>query len=256
MLNKVGTLKGYKIHSLDGELGTVEEFYFDDQHWTIRYLVANTGNWLTGRQVLLSPYALRIINQEKQYINVALTNKQIESSPSLNTDKPVSQQFEDDYYAYYGWLPYWAGSHAWGVYPDIVQNREVSIEATQSTNTRDPNLRSTDDVSGHHIQASDGEIGRVDDFIMDDETWTIRYLVVNTDNWWQGKKVLISPKWIERISWDEKKVFVNLSRETIKLAPEYTNETVFTRDYEISLYQHYNLQKYWDDELAAEEHSR
>lgn len=256
MLTKVGTLKGYKIQSFDGEIGKVEEFYFDDQHWTIRYLVADTGDWLTGRQVLLSPYALRVVNQEKQYITVALTNKQIESSPSLNTDKPVSQQFEDDYYAYYRWSPYWAGSHAWGVYPDIVHDREVRREAIQSTKTRDPNLRSTHDMRGHHIQATDGVIGHVDDFIMDDATWTIRYLVINTHNWWPGKQVLVSPKWIERISWEEKKVFINLSCETIKLAPEYTNETVLTRDYETRLHGYYKLQEYWADEETAREHSR
>ena len=109
MLNQAKTLKGYKLDSLDGEIGRVNEFYFDDQHWTVRYLVADTGNWLTGRQVLLSPYALLAVDPEKHHIAIDLTKKQIEDSPSLNTDKPVSRQFEEAYFGYYGWPTYWNG---------------------------------------------------------------------------------------------------------------------------------------------------
>ena len=124
MLNKAKTLKGYKLDSLDGEIGKVKEFYFDDRHWTIRYLVADTGNWLTGRQVLISPYALVAVIKEEQHIAVDLTKKQIEDSPSLNSDKPVSRQFEEAYYGYYGWPMYWAGPYMWGDYPYIVRDRE------------------------------------------------------------------------------------------------------------------------------------
>ena len=200
MLNKAKTLKGYKLHSLDGEIGKVKEFYFDDHHWTIRYLVADTGTWLMGRQVLISPYALVAVNKEEQHITVDLTKKQIEDSPSLNSDKPVSRQFEETYYGYYGWPVYWSGPYMWGYYPTIVRDREKWRKSNQGGKAWDPHLRSTDDVSGHHIQAADGEIGHVDDFIVDDETWAIRYLIVDTRNWWPGKKVLISPKWIERVS--------------------------------------------------------
>jgi uncharacterized protein YrrD len=106
MLSKAKTLKGYKLNSLDGEIGKVKEFYFDDRHWTIRYLVADTGNWLTGRQVLISPYALVAVSKEEQHITIDLTKKQIEASPSLNSDKPVSRQFEQAYYGYYGYPMY------------------------------------------------------------------------------------------------------------------------------------------------------
>ena len=119
----------------------------------------------------------------------------------------------------------------------------------------DPHLRSTHDVDGHHIQAADGEIGHVEDFIVDDETWAIRYLIVDTQNWWPGKKVLISPKWIERVSWPESKVFVNLTREIIKQSPEYAEESIPTRDYETRLHHHYDRQGYWVDEPAAQRHS-
>ncbi|MGD0883540.1 MAG: PRC-barrel domain-containing protein [Thermodesulfovibrionales bacterium] len=257
MLNKAKTLKGYSLQNTDGEtMGKVKEFYFDDHHWTIRYLVADTGNWLTGRQVLISPYALVAVNSDTHDIVTDLTKKQIEDSPSLNSDKPVSRQFEETYYGYYGWPPYWGGPYMWGYYPYIVRDREKWREAHQGEKAWDPHLRSTHDVSGHHIQASDGVIGHIEDFIIDDETWAIRYLIIDTRNWWPGKKVLVSPQWIERVSWQESKVFVNLSRETIKHSPEYTEESLLTRDYEAMLHRHYNRQGYWVDEPAAKEHSR
>jgi hypothetical protein len=251
MLSKAKTLKGYKMDSLDGEIGKIKEFYFDDRHWTIRYLVADTGNWLTGRQVLISPYALGAVVREEQHITIDLTKKQIENSPSLNSDKPVSRQFEEAYYGYYGLPVYWGGPYMWGAYPYVVRDREKWKEFTQGEKAWDPHLRSTYDVSGHHIQALDGELGHVQDFIIDDETWAIRYLIVDTHNWWPGKKVLVSPQWIERVSWGESKVFVNLSRETIKQSAEYTEESLLTRDYEIGLHRHYNRQGYWIDELVA-----
>jgi uncharacterized protein YrrD len=256
MLNKAKTLKNYKLHSLDGEIGKVEEFYFDDHYWTIRYLIADTGNWLTGRQVLISPHALTAVNKEEEYISINLTKKQIEDSPSLDSDKPVSRQFEESYYGYYGWPMYWGGSYMWGSYPYIVNVQERQKESIKDKKTWDSHLRSTRAVSGHYIQATDGEIGHVEDFIIDDETWAIRYLIIDTRNWWPGKKVLISPQWIERISWDELTVFVNVLREAIKQAPEYTDESLLTRDYETELHRHYNRQGYWVDEPAAKEDSR
>jgi uncharacterized protein YrrD len=251
MLSNAKTLKGYKLNSRDGEIGTVKEFYFDDRHWTIRYLVADTGNWLTGRQVLISPYALGAVNREAENIVVDLTKKQIEESPSLDSDKPVSRQFEASYYGYYGMPMYWSGPFSWGPYPYPMRDRAKWHGSTKGEKAWDPALRSTHDVSGHHIQATDGEIGHVEDFIIDPETWAIRYLIVGTRNWWPGKKVLISPQWIDRVSWSESKVFVGLSRETIKQSPEYTEASLLSRDYETGLYRHYNRPGYWIDERVG-----
>jgi uncharacterized protein YrrD len=255
VLHKAKTLQGYKLHSLDGELGKVEEFYFDDYHWTIRYLVADTGTWLTGRQVLISPYALVVVNDEEKYIAVELTRKQIEDSPSLNSDKPISRQFEEAYHGYYAWPMYWCGPCRWGPYSYIVRDGKKRDKSAQSEKAWDPNLRSTHDVSGHFVQATDGDIGHVEDFIIDDETWAIRYLVIDTRNVWPGKKVLVSPQWIQRVSWSESKVFVNRSRQTIQRSPEYTEESPLTRDYESRLHRHYDRQAYWGNELAAREHA-
>jgi uncharacterized protein YrrD len=255
MLNKAKTLNGYKLNSRDGEIGKVKEFYFDDHYWTIRYLVADTGDWLTGRQVLISPYALGFVNKEEQNITVDLTKKQIEDSPSLDSDKPVSQQFENAYNDFYGWPAYWSDdTHSWGPHPYIERDREKWKTTNQGGKAWDRHLRSTHDVSGHDIQARDGEIGHVEDFYIDDKTWAIRYLIVATRRWWPGKKVLISPKWIERVSWLELKVFVNLTRAAIKESPEYPDESLLTRDYETQLHRHYDRQGYWVDESADKEY--
>ena len=254
MLNKAKTLAGYKLDSLDGVIGEVKEFYFDDRHWAIRYLVADTGDWLTSRQVLISPYAIVGVNKEEQNIAIDLTKKQIEDSPTLETDKPVSQQFEENYYGYYAFPTYWNGPYMWGNYPTVMRDREKRETSTHPAKAWDHHLRSTQNVSGYHIQAADGEIGHVEDFLIDDKTWAIRYLIVDTKNWWPGKKVLVSPQWIERVSWRESKVFVNLSRERIKEAPEYKDDSLLTRDYETGLYRHYDRQGYWLDEPVSKEH--
>jgi len=251
MLIKIKAFKDYTLDSLDGEIGRIKEFYFDDRHWTIRYLVAETGNWLTDRQVLISPYALKAVIREEQHIEVELTKKQIEDSPSWRSDKPVSRQFEESYYGYYEWPMYWYGPSMWGYYPYPMLVREQWKKPTRSEQAWDHHLRSTHAVIGYHIEAADGPIGHIEDFIIDDETWAIRYLVVDTRNWWPGKKVLVAPQWIERVSWDESKVFVKLSHETIKQSPEYTEESLLTRDYETRLHGHYNREGYWADEVGT-----
>lgn len=278
MLCKFKTLKGYKLNSLDGEIGKIIEFYFDGKHWTIRYLVAETGNWLIDRQVLISPYALGLVMSQEQSINVNLTKEQIESSPSLDTDKPVSQQFEESFYDYYGWPMYWGGAYSWGgsyspkimleagrrqgsaqgsrqkgleEAPIVVPTEETLRDSSQDESTYDIHLRSTLEVIGYNIHAKDGEIGHVEDFIIDDETWAIRYLVVATRSWWPGKKVIISPEWIENVSWGESKVFINLSRKIIKQSPEYIETSLLTRAYETGLHYLYNLPGYWHDDSAV-----
>lgn len=253
MLHRLKTLKKYKLDSLDGEMGRVSDFYFDDQHWTVRYLVAETGNWLAGRQVLVSPHALVAAIKDECHIAVDLSKKQIEDSPSLASDKPVSRQFEKDYYGHYGWTPYWGGPQAWGYYPTPMRTDPAEVPTgTPEGEEWDSHLRSMAEVTDYSIEAADGEIGHVEDFVLDDETWTIRYLIVDTRNWWPGKKVLVSPRWIDRVSWSEAKVFVDLPREAIKQSPEYSEDTLLSRDYETALHRHYQLEGYWDvDESNA-----
>jgi uncharacterized protein YrrD len=255
MLFTVKTLKGYRLDAIDGDIGQVKEFYFDDRYWTIRYLVANTGYWLPGRQVLISPYALGSIDKDiyQQQIGINLTKKQIEDSPPLASDKPVSRQYEESYYGYYDRPFYWAGPYSWGLHQRIERESEMQGETLRDEKATkwDADLRSTRAVTGYHLQATDGEIGHVEDIIIDDETWAILYLMVNTHNFWPGRMVLISPQWTDCVSWGERKVFVKLSREIIKNSPQYTEEFLLTRDYEVELHQYYHRRGYWLDELVA-----
>jgi hypothetical protein len=251
MLIKASTLKGYSLKSLDGDLGSASEFYFDDRYWTIRYLVANTAGWLSGREVLISPYSLDGVNTAEEKVFVLLNKKQIEDGPSIDMDKPVSRQYENIYNGYYGYPDYWGGPYMWGANPYILRDRSSWGAVASEAMGWDQHLRSTNEVTGYHLAAVNGEIGHVDDFILDDETWAIRYLVVATRNWWPGKKVLISPKWIESVSWEDREVAIGLSREAIKAAPEYTDESLLTREYETGLYGHYNREGYWVEDLTT-----
>lgn len=251
MFEKADNLKHYRIHANDGEIGSVEEFYFDDKHWTVRYLVVETGNWLSGKDVLISPYAITSVNRDKKTIHVNLSKKQIEDSPDRDSHRPISQQFEESYNAYYSWPSYWGGPFAWGNYPfagTALEHWDLSRERVYS---EDRNLRSTKDDSGHNIEATDGEIGHVADYVIDCDSWTIRYLVVDTTNWWPGKKVLISSQWIERISWLEGKVLVAMTREDVRNSPEYSETALLERDYEAVLHKHYRREGYWSKDILA-----
>ena len=247
MLIKAKDLKGYKLSALDGEIGSVKEFYFDDRFWTIRYLVVDTGSWLAGRVVLISPYAVTSVDRERRLVSVDLTKREIEDSPSMETDKPVSKQFED---SYYNWPTYWSGPFSWGLFYRPSDAREHWKRLEEEQKHADHDLRSTRDVTAHFIEATDGEVGHVEDFIVDTEQWAIRYLEVGTRNWWLGKLVLIAPLWIDSIDWAESKVYVGLTRNSIKLSPPYTESTLLQRDYETLLHEHYDREGYWERELA------
>ena len=249
MLIKAEELKGYQLDSIDGTIGSARGFYFDDKYWSIRYLIAKTGGWLSDRKVLLSPYSMSAIDPVDETVSLALTKRQIEDSPSIDTDAPVSQQFEDSYYNYYGYPAYWYGPYTWGYYPYLERNRSKWVGSELTGTPWDRRLRSTHEVTGYNILALDGEIGHVEDFIIDEETWAIRYLIVATTNFWPGKKILVSPQWIASVSWDKREVVVDLSREKIKNSPEYVDDGAVTREYETGLYGYYDRDGYWVADL-------
>jgi hypothetical protein len=251
MLANTTHLKNFAIRATDGELGTVDEFYFDDDTWGVRYLVVDTGGWLGGRKVLISPISVIRTDWQARQLDVSLTKKQVENSPDINTREPVSRQHEAAYLGYYGYGNYWGGPCAWGpaFYPgNLAIPPEVATQATAdrirmaSVNSH---LRSSDVVTGYYIDAADGEIGHLNGFVMDNEAWAIRYIEVATRNWWPGKKVLVSPAWIERVSWEESKVYVALTREAIQNGPAYDESLPITREYENRLYFHYGRPPYW-----------
>jgi len=271
MLRSVNDLKGFEIIATDGEIGNVEQFYFDDERWAVRYIVVNTGNWLMGRQVLISPFSVMHVDREHRKLQVTLTKSQVEKSPNIDTHKPVSRQMEAAHSDYYGYPYYWGSPFLWGAeeYPVLASQRAVAATAIStspaaSTATgrsttdgvmvemrvisEDVHLRSTQEVANYHIAATDGEIGHVEDFILEDDSWTIRYLAIDTRNWLPGKKVLVSPQWISLIDWAQGKVHVNLSREGVKHSPEYDNSKLVSREYESQLYQHYRQPGYWAEQ--------
>ncbi|MDB5104492.1 MAG: PRC-barrel domain protein [Fibrobacteres bacterium] len=246
MLRSVRKMKHLALGALDGRIGHVEEFYFDDSHWTIRYLVAQAGNWLTGRLVLLSPHVLGLPDVGQKVLPVNLTRDQIRHSPAPETDRPVSRQFEEDYYKYFGWPYYWAGPYLWGPSPFPVLPSSP-LEAPTPSDERlradfpkgNPHLRSSDEMAGYHMRAQDGEIGHLEDFLYDDKDWSIRYVVVGTRNWWPGKQVLVPPTWIGQIHWEDREVKAEVVREDIRQAPAFDPAEPMTEAFEDQLARYY-----------------
>ncbi len=257
MLTNNDELKGLVIRARDGELGKVDELYFDDVTWAIRYLTADTGGWLGGRTVLISPISILQVDWPARCIDVDLTRSQIENSPNIDTHKPVSRQHEAAYLGYYNYPYYWEGPYFWGqsfypMAPVAVDVTQTALEEKIRNESPDSHLRTTQAVAGYTIDAEDGEIGHVKRFIVDDKTWVIRYLEVATKNWWPGKKVLLTPAWVESVSWKESKVFVAATRQAIQTCPAYDETVPISRDYENSLYFHYGRPPYWIAEKERE----
>jgi uncharacterized protein YrrD len=247
MLRSASHLKGTTIAATDGDIGSVQDLYFDDLTWTIRYLMVDTGTWLPGRQVLISPRSVGTVTDEDR-IPVALTRSQVENSPSTDTDKPVDRQYEEEYSRYYGYPYYWTGPYRWGAtaYPGEALAFPVAPEMLYPPPAGDPSLRSVRNVTGYYIEATDGDLGHVEDFIVDTGEWALRYMVVDTRNWWPGKKVLISPQWIREMSWPESRVHVDMTKDAIKQAPEYDPDQPLAREYETRLFGHHGRRTYWD----------
>ncbi len=241
MLRSLQDLRGYILHATDGDIGEVDDFLFHDDDWTVRYLVVDTGTWLPGRKVLISPVALGHPEWETGRLPVNLSREAVENSPDIDLDRPVSRQREIELHNYYAWTPYWPSVEMGDVGPVIPPANLVDTPGPKG----DPHLRSVAEVCGYRIHASDGELGHVEDFIVEEGSWIIRYMVVDTRNWWPGKKVITSPGWITGIRWRDRKVCVNLSRETIRNSPEYDPAQPVNVEYEDRLYDYYGRPKYW-----------
>jgi hypothetical protein len=248
MLRSLRDLVGFAIVASDGHIGRVHDFYFDDREWTVRYLVVDTGGWLNGRLVLISPVALKAPDWHARSFPVSLTRQQVEDSPSILSDMPVSRQHEIQLHKHYGWPMYWGGGMITGeilaFYPELVamsraSRKHPSAEEVGREEEGDPHLRSLAEVTTYHIHAVDGDIGHVGDLLVDDESWAIHYIVANTHNLLPGKRVLLSPRWIEQVDWDESKVHVTVSRRKVEDAPEYHSGVTVDRRHREMLHDHY-----------------
>ncbi len=246
MLRSAYELHGYGAYGVDGDVGTVRDVLFDDDHWAVRYLVVDTGGWLDSRRVLLSPIAVERIDPMGRAVHFRLTRERIEKSPSFDADRPVSRQHEAALFDYYGFPYYWGGPYMWGAFAfpggpaaagEALGPQAAVLEMRRRRAEGDPHLRSANEVIDNHIQASDDTIGHVEDLMFDDEDWAIALMVVDTRNWWPGKKVAVSPRRIRHISWADRTVEVDLTREQIESAPEFDPQHPPARDERAELYR-------------------
>ncbi len=259
MLRSVNNLVGFSLGAKDGEIGRVYSFLFDARSWAVRYFVVDTGRWLPGRKVLISPNALDRPNWQDRVFPVNLSKEQVRDAPAIDVEKPIARQREIELHKHYGWVPYWGPIHGLAVAPEhpaegqaeearVPKPDESGLGARSAVLVETPeesSLRSSRAVTGYRIHATDGQIGHVGDFILSDEDWIIRYLVVDTRNWLSGKSVLISPEWVRDIGWEEHEVWVDVPRQTIEDSPPYDPSAPVNREYEIRIYDYYGRPKYW-----------
>lgn len=275
MLRSTNDLKNFVVGATDGEIGHVKDFFFDDERWVVRYLVVETGDWLSSRKVLISPIAISRPEWAERIMSVSITKEQVRNSPDVDTERPVSRQHEMAYIGYYGYPYYWGGAGLWGggLYPDMMMlgyggygspsaaqmlDAETQARAEAARHeSDDPHLRSCMTVAGYQIHATDGDIGHVQGFLVEDGTWAIRYLIVDTSNWWLGHQVLIAPQWIKDVSWGQETVSVELTRQAVKDAPPYDPTVLLDRKQELQIYAHHRRAGYWANEMKlGEEVSR
>jgi hypothetical protein len=246
MLRSINDLQKYSLLADDGAIGRCREFFFDENTWAVRYLVADTRKWLPGRRVLISPLALGEPDWSANQLRVKLTKNDVRRSPAVDTDNPISRENEKEIHEHFGWNPYWinpplGASAAAATAAAHEQRKQTALALKETDNT----LRSTEEVTGYHIHAEDGEVGHVEDFIVDDATWTIHYVVVDTRNVLPGKKVLIAPDWVKNIDWAGQRMEIGLPKDRIKSAPEFNPASPVNREYETRLYDYYGRPAYW-----------
>jgi len=264
-------LDGFVIGATDGPIGHVRDFHFDDEEWVIRYFVVETGSWLASRKVLISPFAIGNPDWTEKVLPASISKAQVENSPDIDTDKTVSRQQEMRYHGYYGYPFYWGGAGLWGdddypsmsmeavpgyVAPPVVPAPDMPELQVQGEPFRvrqdDPHLRSCKAVIGYHVQAVDGDVGHVQALLVDVETWAVRYIVVDTSNWWLGHQVLIAPQWIGDVRWSDATVMVNLTQQAVKDAPAYDSAAMPDREQEAGIHDHYGRTGYWATEIVRE----
>ncbi len=237
MLRKLSDLENFALAATDGEIGRLRRLYFDGESWVVRYLVVNTGGWLSGRDVLIAPRSLGPIDQRAERIAVHLTREQVEKSPPIETNKPISRQYEEQWHRHYGYPGYWASDAVPFATPAPLPPEDFQPRG-------DPHLCSTREVTDYAVAAKDGEIGSISDFIVDDRDWMIRYVVISR-GWLAPKDVILGTEWIDEVSWEDKAVRVPLAREAIKDAPEWDASQPITREFEIRLHDYYGRKGYW-----------
>jgi hypothetical protein len=248
MLQRLDPIRGWKLEASDGEIGRVNDYLFDDDRWTVRYLIADTGDWLKKRSVLLSPVAMNRTDRDAKQIFVNITRDQVRSAPEFDANRPMSRRDEASYANYYQYPVYWGGIDVWGntAHPgDLSRTRPTGSFDPARYSDAERRLKRVSEVLGFHIRALDGEVGHIDDFLVDDDSWAIRYLLADTSNFIGGKWVLISPQWARRVDWNGLTVNLDMNKDHVKNSPEYDPNRPLDRTYEKQLYDYYERPVYW-----------
>jgi hypothetical protein len=225
MLHLAHKVAGATVRGIDGDIGTLEDFYFEEDRWTVRYLLIDTGKWFSGKRVLISPMSVPN-GWGRNEVRLSLTKDQVWNSPEIKDDQPLSSESEGQVLTYYGYPDYWGAGGAWGNYdsPTALIAAPTADKTPASRESGiDPEARhlcSIKKSTGYHLHARNGEIGHVDDFLIGQESWRIRYLLVDTSNWIGGRSVIVSPEAVEGIDKDRGLLRVAADREAIKHAPE------------------------------------
>lgn len=257
MLRSTKDLENYTIGATDGDIGKVKDFFFDDKAWVIRYVAVDTGSWLFRRHVLIPILSIKHPDWASRRLVVSADKNQIKNSPDIDSDSSTSREHEMQYLNYYGHPYYWSASDATspGPHPDgnprRVANKEPVRAEWSDHQDNDPHLRSCQALIGYHVKATDGEVGHVESLLINEDTWAVQYLVVNTSNWWVGHRVLIAPEWIDVVSWQDESVSLDLDCAAVRTSPPYESFEQLNRERETDLHDHYGRVGYWQVETVA-----
>ncbi len=224
MLLATTDLENYAISATDGRIGAVDDVFFDDESWGVRYLVADAGAWLAGRKVLISPIAIGEPDRATRVLPASLSRWQVRNSPCVDTSKPVTRGQESDHLRHYGYASYWGGTGLWGGggHPHMMlPGYAAALPAPATGSAASPcqevsRLHSCKALTGCPIRAPDGEIGHVQGLLFDDETWAVCHLVVRTGNTWMGHQLLVAPPWIQCGRWLDGMDAASVTRQALQ----------------------------------------
>jgi uncharacterized protein YrrD len=260
MLRSLKEITGYTLQETDDVIGTCKDFLFDDGLWVIRYMVADTGNWLKHHNVLITPASMGEPNWQTERLQVNLSREQIEACPPLDSHAPISREYEISYHEHFEIPFYWMGADFREGMPgidgiiktvdDLPDIEDDIVEETDDKQTtEDPDkgqLRSAVEVMEYSVSAKGADTGRVDDIIIDDSNWVIRYLAIETGNIMPDRKVLINTEWIDSVSWENQCISLDLTPDAIQECPPYDPDEAVNRAYEVRLYDYHGRPRYWE----------
>jgi PRC-barrel domain len=206
MLHELKMLAGSSVTATDGEIGCIRTFLFDDQSWMVHYVAVEVGHWAGRRDVVIAVSAIDQPNWSSRSFRVRMTKQQVSESPDIDTEKPVTFQQRIAMEKYFGRFACWVDEE-FGM-SSIPTGVEYPIDGKE-----DPHLRSTEDMLGYEVWAADGDMGRLEGFVVDEATWHLGYLDVQAGGWLRDRSVLVPTRWVHSVSWADHRIYVHDTRE-------------------------------------------